>query len=89
VAVIRVEKGSFGFVDPSGGRLDAKQRLVCEMTVRDGKMVYDLNGLSRDTWNPSAPETRSDPRWDGFARPAPPQQQAPQTAPRPGAGARP
>jgi dihydroorotase len=81
VAVIRVEKGSFGFVDPSGGRLDAKQRLVCEMTVRDGKMVYDLNGLSRDKWDPAAPETRGDPRWDGFARPAPPARPAssPQT----------
>ena len=28
------------------------------MTVRDGKMVYDLNGLARDKWDPSAPETR-------------------------------
>jgi dihydroorotase len=72
VAVLRVEKGKFGFVDPIGGRLDATQRLTCEMTVRDGKMVYDLNGLSRDKWDPSAPETRGDPRWDGFARPTPP-----------------
>jgi dihydroorotase len=82
VAVIRVDKGSFGFVDPSGGRLDAEQRLVCEMTVRDGKMVYDLNGLSRDKFDPSAPETRGgDPRWDGFARPAQPARPAasPQT----------
>jgi dihydroorotase len=73
VAVLRVEQGKFGFVDPSGGRIDASQRLVCEMTVRDGKMVYDLNGLSRDKWDPNAPESRGgDPRWDGFARPAPP-----------------
>ena len=40
------------------------------MTVRDGKMVYELNGLARDKFDPSAPETRGgDPRWDGFARP--------------------
>ena len=31
VAVLRVEKGNFGFVDPVGGRIDATQRLACEL----------------------------------------------------------
>src|SRR4051812_47310866 len=51
VAVLRLEKGSFGFVDSFGGRARGTERLACEMTVRDGKVVYDLNGLARPDWN--------------------------------------
>ena len=47
VAVLRLEKGDFGFLDMYGARLEGTQRLVCEMTLRDGKIVYDLNGLSQ------------------------------------------
>ena len=50
VAVLRVEKGTFGLVDMNGARMDATQRLMCELTVKDGKVVYDLNGISRPDW---------------------------------------
>jgi dihydroorotase len=50
VAVLRVERGTFGFVDSFGARMQGTKRLVCELTVRDGKVVYDLNGLSRPEW---------------------------------------
>ena len=69
VAVLRVEKGKFGFTDQNGARLDGSQRLGCELTLRDGKVVYDLNGLTRERWDkipPGAPRG-GDPRWDGFA----------------------
>jgi len=46
LAVLRLQTGDFGFVDMSGVRMDGKQKLICELTVRDGKIVYDLNGLS-------------------------------------------
>jgi dihydroorotase len=46
VAVWRIEKGSFGFVDGPGTRLTGTERLACELTLRDGKVVYDLNGLA-------------------------------------------
>jgi dihydroorotase len=67
VAVLRLESGSFGFVDSFGGRLRAKQKLVCEMTLRNGKVVYDLNGLARPDWETLPPDYRStsDPRWAG------------------------
>jgi hypothetical protein len=26
------------------------RRLDCELTVKDGLVVYDMNGLSRDDW---------------------------------------
>jgi dihydroorotase len=66
VAVLRVEKGRFGFVDSFGARMDGDQRLVCELTVRDGKVVYDLNGLTRQEWHtlPSDYRATGDNRWD-------------------------
>ena len=50
VAVLRVERGEYGFVDSSGARLRAAQRLACELTLRDGKVVYDLNGIAQQDW---------------------------------------
>ncbi len=46
VAVLRVEKGQFAFVDSWGARMDGTQRLVCELTLASGRVVYDLNGLT-------------------------------------------
>ena len=70
VAVLRVEKGNFGFVDILHTRLHGTQKLVCELTVRDGKVVYDLNGLTREQWDKARGSSGTgDPRWDGFARP--------------------
>ena len=65
VAVLRLENGSFGYVDSFGGRLRGKQKLTCEMTLRDGKVVYDLNGLARPDWEtlPKDYRSTSDPRW--------------------------
>jgi dihydroorotase len=51
VAVLRLEKGNFGFYDVSGYRSKGTQRLTCELTLREGKVVYDLNAISR----PDAP----------------------------------
>jgi dihydroorotase len=50
VAVWRIESGKFGFVDGPGSRLNGTQRIVCELTLRDGKVVYDLNGLTRPAY---------------------------------------
>jgi len=50
ISVLRVENGNFGFTDMYGARMDGKQRLACELTVRDGKVVYDLNGITRPEW---------------------------------------
>jgi dihydroorotase len=70
VAVLRVEKGDFGFVDSLGARQRGDRRFVCEMTIRDGKVVYDLNGLSRPDWGtlPRDYKATGDPRWDATRR---------------------
>jgi dihydroorotase len=65
VAVLRLENGRFGYVDPVGGRLEGAHRLACELTVRDGRVVYDLNGMIADPWESLGPEAQGgDPRWD-------------------------
>ena len=46
VAVWRIERGSFGFVDGPGTRLNGSQRVAAELTLRNGRVVYDLDGLS-------------------------------------------
>jgi dihydroorotase len=51
VAVLRLHEGSFGFTDAGGGRMAGKQKLECELTVKDGKVVYDLNGISYAPWD--------------------------------------
>jgi dihydroorotase len=68
VAVLRVERGRFGLADMYGARLEATERLVCELTVRNGKVVYDLNGLARPDWRslPADYRQTGDARWDGI-----------------------
>ena len=70
VAVLRVRSGAFGFVDMNGARMDGSQKLDCELTVRAGKVLYDLNGLTRERWDqlPAGYGPQGDPRWDGYVR---------------------
>ena len=44
IAVLRVVKGEFGFVDSARLRMKGDTKLVAEMTIRDGRVVWDLNG---------------------------------------------
>ena len=38
--------GNFGYVDAGHNRLDGDRKLQTELTVREGKVVFDLNGLT-------------------------------------------
>jgi dihydroorotase len=40
------DTGYFGFVDYTGYKIEGKKKLECEMTIRKGKIVYDLNGIA-------------------------------------------
>ena len=50
IAILRLENGQFGYQDARGARFMGKQKLVCELTVRDGRVVWDLNGRAGDDW---------------------------------------
>src|SRR5215471_4287362 len=67
VAKLRLEKGKFGFTDQIGARFEGTQKLFAELTLRDGKVVYDLNGMTREMWDKIPAGGRGgDPRWDSF-----------------------
>jgi dihydroorotase len=64
VAVLNLRRGTFGFVDSGGGKAHGDQKLECELTVKGGQVVWDLNGISHTLWSempardPNAPRTR-------------------------------
>jgi dihydroorotase len=55
IAVIGVRRGKFGFIDVAGGKLLGDQKLECELTVRAGQVVWDLNGIAAPMW-PDVPK---------------------------------
>ena len=57
VAVFSLDHGKFGFSDSANTTLAGNTRLVCELTIRDGRVVYDLDGLSMDPWNDLHPSS--------------------------------
>jgi dihydroorotase len=69
VTVLSLKSGRFGLVDSFGGRMRADKKLVCELTLRDGRILYDLNGLARPDWDtlPRGYRTTGDARWDGYS----------------------
>ena len=68
VSVLRVERGDFGFTDTYGARMNGKQKFECELTIKGGKVEYDLNGISRTDWKklPKDYTATGDRRWDGL-----------------------
>ena len=67
VAVLRVATGEFGFVDVNGARLRGSKNLLAELTIKDGRVVWDLNGITREDWDklPKNYGRQGDPSWDG------------------------
>jgi dihydroorotase len=43
IAVLNLMNGNFGYADASNGKVEGNQRLFCEMTLKDGKVVWDWN----------------------------------------------
>ena len=50
IAVLRLENGTFGFVDSAGAVYPGTRKLVCEITLRAGKVAWDLNGRTGQSW---------------------------------------
>ena len=46
VAVLTIREGNFGFYDKTGFKVEGKQKFECEMTIKGGKIMYDLNGIA-------------------------------------------
>jgi dihydroorotase len=51
VAVLDVEQGAFGFIDSGGYKIKGDKKLEAELTIRAGRIVWDLNGLAAPNWS--------------------------------------
>ena len=55
VAVFTLADGAFGFADAGRAKMTGTKKIQCEMTVRAGEIVYDVNARSLCPWE-DAPE---------------------------------
>ncbi len=46
IAVLRLREGDFGYIDAGGNRLQGNRKFEAELTIRAGKVVWDLNGMA-------------------------------------------
>lgn len=61
IAILQVVKGKFGFIDAINSRMDGSQKLECQLTLRAGKVVYDLNGMASAPYDPAAATATEEP----------------------------
>ncbi|QHT66548.1 amidohydrolase/deacetylase family metallohydrolase [Rhodocytophaga rosea] len=58
VAILNMREGNFGFYDKTGYKIEGKKKFECEMTIKDGKIVYDLNGIANPVVVPKTASTQ-------------------------------
>ena len=46
IALLSLRNGNFGFIDAGGNRIEGHEKFEAELTIREGKIVWDLNGIS-------------------------------------------
>ena len=51
VSVLRLETGQFGFIDVQRARLRGNKRFAAELTLKDGRVMWDKNGLASEDWD--------------------------------------
>ena len=51
IAVFGIREGKFGYVDAGSNVINGNKKLEAELTVINGKIVFDLNGLSAKKFN--------------------------------------
>lgn len=67
VSVLAVQNGTFGYTDTNGAKMMGKQNIVADVTMKGGRVYWDLNGRFRPLWNTldKAYKAQGDPLWDG------------------------
>ena len=51
LTILSLQEGSFGFLDVEGSRMSGTKNLECELVLRAGRVVWDLNGLAAKDWS--------------------------------------
>jgi dihydroorotase len=52
LAVLNIREGKFGLYDYTGYKVETDKKLECALTIRAGKIVYDLNGIASPIYPP-------------------------------------
>ena len=50
IAVLKLERGDFGFIDSDKMMMKGSQKITCEMTWMGGNVMWDLNGRASEKW---------------------------------------
>lgn len=58
VAILSIRTGKFGLYDYKGYKIEGDKKFECEMTIRAGKIVYDLNGIANPVIAPPSPRQK-------------------------------
>ncbi len=59
IAVLKLERGEFGFIDTGKSMMKGTQKLTCEMTLSGGQVMWDLNGRAAEPWEKTANQTQA------------------------------
>lgn len=55
IAVLAVKQGKFALIDSGHAKLSTDKEIRCVLTVRNGKIVWDSEGLSLEDWETAGP----------------------------------
>jgi dihydroorotase len=69
ISVWNLTKGDFGFRDFAGGKIEGNQRLICEMTFKDGNVMWDWNSRSGVDYKQMGPSYGMRPKIDVISPP--------------------
>lgn len=50
IAILNLREGDFGYIDAAGYKIDGDKKLEAEVTIREGQVVWDRNGMAARKW---------------------------------------
>ena len=59
ITVLKLEQGRFGYIDSAGASRTGDKKLVAEITIRAGRVMWDLNGRAATDWKSFKYQKRS------------------------------
>jgi len=69
VAAFQLMKGKFGYMDANNGRVEGAERILYELTLREGRLVWNWNGRGGVDFHQLAPDYGVRPRSDTIIPP--------------------
>ena len=69
IAAFNVQKGKFGYIDASDAGIQGQERILCELTVSGGRVVWNWNGRGGGDYKKLAPDYGVRPGIDKIIQP--------------------